>query len=270
MAGGKGKLTYAGQPLPSWTSPMAGWVEKYIDPHDLWEFAFRTIPGARLQYMTFLPWLHQKPIRVGRLFWPFGATRWAVGHFIISDSALALVRPLCYPAGASVAQPLLLDDGTTTITAQMYMLPPRRLTFSRRSDWVTGDTLEDLYLLTLVDQRFWWWGANAGNITIEPDVTTWVGLYDLISTALGTVIDAEVVDSDYFFPAFAPGFSTSYESIPVLLDAVSLNCGQRIVAGFDGSIYAFNLNTSIAIRDANAVLKPNAVAGGPFNMDAVI
>src|SRR5262245_64049547 len=112
---------------------VAQWVEHNVSPREVYEFAYRSAwPGPNLAGLTFQPWVPTRPVRPGTLFWPVGASRWAVGHFIATGAQVDAILPLAY-GNASPWKPtplnLVLDTGrqNQSITASMYLLPPRPL-----------------------------------------------------------------------------------------------------------------------------------------------
>ncbi len=188
---------------------------------DLRDFARRTWPG-RLASLGW-PWLEAetRPM-LNRLVWPQGASRWAMGWFVADDTILAALRPLAYSGGTLNVLPLVLDDGGTSVKAPMYLLPPRP---------IYGVTGEDaLYLLCLVDQRYFWWEKAA----VVSALSSWAGLFSALGTALGLTITVDAIDSAYLTP---PGdFNTQYEYLPPQLDAAARSVGKKVYVGLDGSV----------------------------------
>lgn len=245
-------LTYAGIDLLIPTAEVAAWVEANISVRDVYEFVRRYWPGPRLQGLTFPGMQPDRPIKVNCLWWPVGASRWACGHFIVSEARLAQIRQVVEPSGSTYQPaPLVMTwvDATTNtivdfVSTSLWMLPARPLS------QISG--LNGHYLISLVDDRFWWWQANTGDVTVTEPTTTWVELYETLGTALDESIDADPVSANYGTPAST--LSTKYEDVPPVLDAVAYNCGQRIVRGLDGAIYATNVLTAEADVAANLSL----------------
>jgi hypothetical protein len=109
----------------------------------------------------------------------------------------------------------------------MFALPLRKITAS-------GDT----YLLTLVDQRFFWWGADTGNLSVNEGTTTWADLVSDLASQLGISITQDSVSGDYYTPADTAG--VKYEPVPPWLDAILFACGQRLTCDLDGTVFASN------------------------------
>src|SRR6185437_10805426 len=224
---------------------------------DLFDFTHLTYPG---QSIAALGWPSQPRTRkpkVGSLYWPLGASRWAVGMFVVTNNELAPIRQAVYQTpGTPTPQPSVLNDGKRSLTTSLYMLPPRPLT------QITGNN--DAWLLPLVDERYWWW-FKASNITVTPGTTTWTQLYASIATALGITLTVDAIPAAYLKPT--GDFGVGYDSLPLLLDAVARSVGQRIVRDFAGGVRAWNVAASqaqVAVNFSTASL----IAGGAMDLVA--
>ncbi len=240
----------------------AAWIAEHIAVEELYEFAYRAWPGGNLTKLTFPAQMVRRPVRVGSLWWPTGASRWAVGHFLCGAADLATLLPLAYDSEAPYvpqALELLLDDGRPDaaglVSAWLYLLPPRPLTNVPGADG-------PLWLLTLVDERFYWWWQHSGLITLTAGTSTWDDLYTTLATQLGTTIDHDPVDADYFKPHAYSQLAAAYENVPMLLDAVAYNCGQRLTRTPDGLVRAINAGTAQQQRDANLAAAGDYVEAG--------
>lgn len=207
--------------------------------------------------------LRRRGLRLGSLWWPSGASRWAMFHGLATDNDLAAIRnnlkntgyqsedsegALLYGPGQLVLSEENQQFKTVgKITATMFMLPARPL-FD-----ITGQN--GLNLLTLVDDRFGWWFRDSGNITVVDGETTWGDLFDQIAIALGVDInydvdpDTDAIPETYLYPGH--GLAAQYEQTPLLLDAVAYNVGQRIVVELDGSVYSFTATSSYDMMQDN-------------------
>lgn len=227
-------ITYAGQYLASPTSEIAAWVGANIPPDEVFPFAPRYSPSLGLASVPFRAHLPPGPVRVGRLHYPWGASRFAVGHFLVDSGTLGAIRAYCQNDSASYrAAPLVLDGGDgVSITTDLWMLPARPLAQINNEP--------GLWLLTLVDERYFWW-LTAASVSAQ---STWALLYAAIGTALGVTIEAETVASAYLTPPAE--LAGSYPALPLLLDAVATSVGHRIVRLWDGTIKAQSATTARA------------------------
>jgi hypothetical protein len=181
------------------------------------------------------PW----PCELNVLYWPAGASRWACGWFAADDAAVTAARAL--EAGVGDFE---FDDGVTTVTTSLLCLPPIP------AERVRVD-IPGLYILPLVDARYYWWQEQAP-VEVDPGVTTWAQLYAAIATALGTSITVDAVHADYLFPS--PSLGQSRGPLPPLLDLVAQSCGQRIVRALNGNVRAMSAQDSLDQHLSNLLL----------------
>ncbi len=230
------------------TAEAAAWARSAISPADAWpEFVHRTGANKDLAHLPCWPWV-QRPVELGRLSWPAGAGRWACGHWLADTDTLADIRAAGAPGSAL---PLVIDDGTRSITTSLYLLPPRPLALCG------GDPA--LYLLTLVDDRFFWhWRTSA--VAVTGGTTTWAQLFAGVASALGITVTPDAIDADYLKPA--PQFTSYYEDLPTLLDAAAASVGQRIVRRLDGTVLSQGGANGLAQGLANLAAGYPKLAGG--------
>ena len=242
------------------------WLAKHIPPSEIYEFADRsTWPGKNQTGASWGAWLQQRPVEVGRLFWPTGASRWAVGHFLATGKMLEQIRDKAYgkaqlPAGEARQPPVALDLVMSSskrrgkrIVAKMYMLPPRPLVK------MAGDPSLGLHLLTLVDQRYFWWHRHTGDLDITEQML-WEDLISELFTSAG-VSDYGVMlpHADYLYPFNKrPLMKAKYETLPLLLDTAAYCCGCRVINNLSGKAETVSLEDDAAAtegavkrRDAN-------------------
>jgi hypothetical protein len=199
-------------------------------------------PGWNLGALTGVngyPW--GKAFKLNRLYWPSRASRWAYGHFLCNSDSVATISADAFPQGQPYQQLLFSignpesNQGTInageTFNAMMYMLPPTPLSGIRG---LTGMT-QSLYLITLVDERYFWWWQNFGNQTIS-STTTWMSLLTIIQGILNagnpTPTPAWTIDpinSAYLGPS-VQAYSIPYEPLPQIIDSICDNIGMRFVA----------------------------------------
>lgn len=206
-------------------------------------------------------------VRIGEWYYPVGASRWSVFRGLATSSQVRAMLAATYqpdnptppqwtvgssaPARAfagsipalfsMTAQPLNpVSELGYTIETSMYMLPPRPL----------GETLgsEGLFLITLVDERFFWaYAPTSAFMTVIPSLSTWTGYVENLAMALGVAI---TFSSSPPIPEFlAQGFSgpqytgpepdsqlwINMENCAVLLDAVAYNLGCKVVRNLNGT-----------------------------------
>ncbi len=245
-------ISYGGIPLSEPGGDLLLWAEANVQPHNLYEFTETSWPGPGREGW---PWQHMRMplVRFNTLSWPVGAARWAVGHFFASESQIAAIRTVLYQNYRAL--PLVFSDGANSITTSLWMLPAHPL-----STAVSGG---GWFLLTLVDDRFFWW-QRACDVMITEGTTTWANLYAQIGACLGSSVVADPIAVEYLKP---PASLTSvYSYMPLLLDAVATSVGQRVVRTLSGQLLAQNPTTALTQVQAQLALSYPKHAGGPYSL----
>lgn len=233
---------YAGVKLPLWTPQCdADVAAAGVSLDRLQQFALYPDTDS-LNGLPLPPRLLAPPPKGGTLWWPTAASQWARAHFLVDTATLASIRSqLVTDAGGAnagyVAADLVLDDGTggTAITTAMHLLPPLPLCGA-----------EALYLLTLVDERYYWWFRPTVDLSA---VTTWSGLYSALGTGIGSSITVDGSLGSFAAP------STRWQTLggaplPLLLDSAAWCTGRRVVREFDGTVRATDYATAKAAAAA--------------------
>jgi hypothetical protein len=256
-------LTYGGVPL-ALPAP-----EVLID-----RAAFGELDGVHRPFWTGLTRdphdLDYAPIRtpeLNRLYWPRMASRFAVGYFLANEAQMAAIRSQAITGDSRgvIALPFVGSDGNGVIETDLYLIGEARPLYQ----WDTNPDAvaspgENLYVLTLVDERYWWMSKTA-QIAVTSQ-QSWETLYAAIATALGISITVDTIPAAYLSPA--QELTSKYHYLPPLLDAVAYSCGQRIIRTLDGSVIAQNASSAQA---ANTILyneyAGNYTGGGVFRFD---
>lgn len=247
------------QPLPA----HAAWVADHWRPHEVYEFADPSWPGnlARAAWGYQMPRANAlRPVKLGSLYWPWGACRWACGHFAVTEAKLNQIRAYAYEQpGGYRALEFTIGDGVTphALATNLWVLPARPL--------MTAVAGERLHLMTLVDDRYFWW-QRAAEVVVTQGTTTWSQLFADIGTALGVTISPDPISAAYLKPA--GDLTSRYQYLPMLLDAVAAAVGQRIVRKYNGAVVAQGAATALASADSQPAYGYAKVAGGTFDLRA--
>ena len=254
-------ISYAGIPLLHDTEALRMWIAANADP--MW-----AQDAAPPDLRTRTLWLSgpRRPAQDARvelnvLKYPWGASRFAVGHFLASYRQLALIRPQVYSgANGYQACPLVMSDGTNTLTTPLWMLPPRPLT---GIPGVSGQA----WLLTLVDSR-WFWPYVANAYTVVGGSTTWAYLLGVIEGVLGETITWDTIPSAYVYPD--PILSSYYDSWPQTFDAVCASIGMRLVRNLDGTFRVSSTATAKATVASNLANRYPVRSGGALALTLAV
>ncbi len=269
--------SYAGVNLLQSTPQIADWVARTIPLSDVIEFQC----AARLNKLDIrLPYeaAPLRPIKLGSLFWPVGGSRFACAHFLVTEAQLTIIRAA---GGGTSAQPFVMTDGINTITTNLFLLPPRPLCQQPQDQpHFTAYTLpaadfKQHYLLTLVDERYFWGDRGAAiTVTEDPDeltedtvgesiesCATWLELFSAIGTGLRITLTPDTINSAYLRP---PASLSAYqENLAILLDVCAWSVGHRVVRNFDGTVVTQSATTAQAqVATQLAANVTNRLAGG--------
>jgi hypothetical protein len=237
-------LTFGSIPLVLPTEEVLAWVAANISQKDIPIFTRRAFPGANLTKLTFPTGFYpMTPIRLNRLYWYTGASRWGYGHFLCDKNQLQQIQTLAMGSNCQQMNALTLtisDGNGGTISPQMY------LGYETPLSGIRG--VNGMYMITLVDARYYWWWVSTPDFAIDSG-TVWDDLYADCQGKLGQAISRDPVDPDYYQPS--PSLNLQYEAFPLVLDAIAYNCGQRITLDFGGKIRAINYANSQTAFTAN-------------------
>ena len=184
-------------------------------------------------------------IKINQLIWPTGAARWARGYFLFDTPGKDEIESVT--SCGSTAAELHVETPETGIFLKAALFPLAPVKISSAGD-------PALWLIPLVDERFWW--QFKSHTDTDYDLTnTWTNAYQELATQLGIVINADGVPAAYKSPD--PGEFSRYSDNPaVILDAVAHSVGHRIIRDFDGTVYAYGwanskLRVTSSIDDAD-------------------
>lgn len=173
------------------------------------------------------------PPRINQLVIPTGSTRWSYCLLLADDD----IKERIYTACSNGSKSMNLIFGTPitgreekehAITLTVKVLPPRRL--SPKSD---DESLNNLWILPVVDERYAWQFAHTGDLsgTIAASETDYAipnNAVDILLDQLGvTYLNVGVNDAyDDIKPSCLS--KNDYENLPIVLDSILAHFGQRL------------------------------------------
>ena len=226
-------------------------IQKIIPLHYLQDFALPgEFPGRNLNALarqfqaTTLP---SPDVHLYDWYYPTGASRWSVFRGLATSS---MAQAMLAATGGSTPQtfvmfanPLSPDNPnyqsqSYMISSPMYMLPPRPL-------GELGGSFDGLYLITLVDERFYW-QFNPTSVNVNSN-STWASIVQQLAESLNVTINFSTFPSVYTsHPCIDSQFWTNQESAAVILDALAYNLGTVVVRSLDGS---YTLQTPLSSQE---------------------
>jgi len=222
------QVTFADIPLamPDHDHEWNRWYDRYLSAKDLQLFApafnlvdgrLRTqapngnAPGPRVPNFPSMPRL-----KVNSLYIPTGASRWSVGLFLASNTQATEIVTALRNSGSTSGSVKIAreeDNGTNT-EYTLHLLQVRRLS-------------EDLRLLILVDERYFWQFRSVEDLDYSPD-NPWSGLIDALSTTLGKTIDYGTLP-DAYLAVDNYSVASQYDNLAAALDSVAGSIQRRVV-----------------------------------------
>lgn len=203
-------------------------------------------------------WPEPPPVELNTLYWPTGASRWAQGWFLASGTRLGQILETLgtgFPASGLLTITCDREETDAVVAARMFMLSPRPLFVTASA---VGDTL---WLLPLVDVRYFWQYKTAGAIEVD-ESTTWESLITTIGTALGVTISGSAIPAALGRPD-EQEWDRPHENAALLLDAAAQTAGLRIVRQFSGAVQAWSYEDSQASFDGQILTVPRwSLCGG--------
>jgi hypothetical protein len=264
--------SFAGVPFRMPTKAVIDMVER----HSLLDDHIETMAptGRALQALARRKWPTRRP-RLGEFFMPIGMARCATFYGLMTGVDLEKVAKLIflpnsvsYPPIGTVVSPYFSTlrikcdglEGTQYITHPMAMLPPRRI-----AD--TSDLDGGLYLVTLVDDRWWLRSNDTGSLV--PSIggsTTWPLLFSYIEFYLGTTLAGypDPAASAYGQPEPDSAMYMTGEPAHIALDAVAANVGGFMYANPNSPHgYKFrSWNDALTSTQLARVAHEDRIAGG--------
>lgn len=201
-------------------------------------------------------------INIGDYYYPNTASRFSIFRGLATSSMVKAM--LAATGGTNPATFVMKCVPSTAVSAsdysvstQMFMLPPQSLAEH-------GGQFDGLYLVELVDERFYFQGTP---VTLGAhQLTTWQDLLDSIALELNITISPPSIPIAYTQPEPDSQIWTNYESAAFLLDAVAFNLGMVVVRNMDATYRLLDPTTSRSLVDINRgnASKVIRVAGGDF------
>lgn len=237
-------ISYAGVPLLLPTAELVEYFDQYMPlshilpagpNHNFYGTWRQKSSGPTPRGIPLINWPEPPKLKVNQIYWPTGASRWAVGLFLINTEQYQAIfnqaRPLIQGSSESSGM-LFLSNGTNATELKMWALEPRGL--HSRQGFVIP---EDLFILPLVDQRYWWqfrntsWDKEFNPAIDEPP--TWEEFFHAIEDDLGLTLDIPgSLDEGYGKPD-PYTLCSMHDNPAVLLDVAAASVGRRVICQGD-------------------------------------
>lgn len=278
-------LKLANTPLSLVDWEVESRINRWLSMDRIRPFLGRSWPGPGSSFLT-VPTGYREwppPLRLNRMWWPNGASRWACGAFVVDNSLGYATRIHDAAFGQDGTQinavPLFMDspDAYTGISDEsleiqkmyvMAIIPIKRVLKTDGSDGVTNG----LYLFIVADERIFWWDIPTPDFGISEGAgKTWRNVIDSCQGALGTTIETSTIPSEYLAPSRA--LNLTGQPIPPVIDAIATNIGMRFIASYDRVYRMKNFEDSLNDYTQNLDQYParssKIIAGGERFMETL-
>lgn len=261
------RLTFAGVKLgfPDADGTIQEWIDRYRPLDDVFAVAQ---PASRVDgrsreqghwpHAVGLPtfnWQQLPPRwRINSLWWPTGASRFAIGLFLTNlTGANQIKQEIGSDGSGMLVMAEGVGDNEHKLELPMFCLPPRPL-------GAVGESTDPLVLIPLVDRRYFWQWSQCGQMFFSP-TSTWENVTAVIVEGLGAEVTLPAPEG-YDGPDWS-GFNLDRENAALVLDGYAASVGQRFVATLDGSYQCQRADVAAPLAQDN-LDAATIVAGGEF------
>src|ERR1700761_3055466 len=194
----------------------------------------------------------QDPVHINTWYYPNSASRWSIFRGLATEQMYqqmlnqsdeqnqADLEMMCVPIGPTNPNPQADIEG---ISSSMYL-------FLGRPIAKTKTQYDGLYLLTFVDERYFFQGTPAPELTINQN-TTWEDIINVCIAALGITLVMPNIPAAYGQPEPDSQLWSQYENASTLLDAIALNLGMVVTRGLDGTYQMVSPLESQSLVESN-------------------
>jgi hypothetical protein len=257
-------LTFAGVDLSPRTPQIAAlmsrwWVE---EAPSLFTYTGHDLDG--FHHLPIPPRPSVDPPRLNTLIWPTGANEWASFYALVGGTQAAAIEAAVGPS-APTHKPLVISDTVngTSISTEMFMLGFRPV-FTQFTD-------KQLWLLQLVDERYFWYTQPLNYAFTAGD--SWTSLLKALVAATGTtggVPTVPAIPAVYKTPS-PIRWSNYGKPLPLLIDAAAETVGLRFVRNLDGTNVYYNAVDAGVLEAAQFSANQSALAmGGQVRVNELV
>lgn len=252
-------LSFAGTSLNVWSDVAETWANQTLELSDWFPANLNDDTYRQLSYLPLPPFEPDEgPAEVGKLHWPRYASRWSTAFYPVDKTRLDAIRSAVGPT--NTPQLLFIGNGTSgteLVQATMYMLPPRPISAVQTTEY--GG---DLWVLPLVDQRYWWWYKLFSTDSFVQSLT-WDAFLNNIAQCLGVTFYGDTtIEASYGFPT---NRWANIKNAPacLILDAVMETLQRRVHVKFNGEVWITRPETAQTAQTvAYNTFRSKIVAGG--------
>jgi hypothetical protein len=265
------------------TPELQEWIARYADPRLACPWTGRSWPGFGLAGIAWAQhWQPESHVMINRVIWPAHASNFARAFFLMSAEQANEAAIIAYGENGDENNAVTLyvdspggeNHTNENVSTAMYMLSPKPLSAMIPTQGIPQDDTTDIdtnnvYLIVLVDERYYWWDCPFGYTSISDPGQDWT---DLLGSATGAVtayydftLRSATVNTAYL--AAGPSFNVSYWPAPPVVDAIARNVGMVVTRQYDGTVDLMDTATANSryVTDfANNPLRTSVSGGSLF------
>lgn len=197
--------------------------------------------------------------RIGEFYYPSTAAKWSVFRGLATSTQLKRMM-VATNNGASAASFVIQSKPLGAVGTTNYRVSTPMRILAPRCVGETIGTVDGLYLITLVDERFYFQGTSASlNLTAGE---SWASVVTRIAAVLGITVSFPDLPAVYERPEADSQLWTFRENAALLLDAVANNLGCVVVRDLSGNYGLMRHETSAATAALNRTGLKARTAGG--------
>lgn len=250
-------LTFAGIDLllPDEDSDLAEFLRLHLDLNRMLRQLAPATNARAVDVSPMVPivrYPEQPGVEINRLWWPTGASRWGTFYAIVDGKRAEEIEKICWGENKDANTPqtlemhwndplendgngLAVEEGQHEFHCEMFLLQSIPLSGYAIGENTTNESYRSLYLLALVDPRYYWQGKMTGKMEY---IDSWTELFDSLAGALqlspsntsAPFTYATAGTPNTAFGAPSPLLSQSFRPAAPLLDAALESVGYRLVA----------------------------------------
>jgi len=164
---------------------------------------------------------------------------------------------------------LQIGTGTAVVNCKMYMLPPipiARMPYNRSKS--VACAYEGLWLITLVDDRFWWNMRATDSDTIAS--TTWNGMFSALMSKIGGV-GADIETSSPYGNMPKELYNCNWQpQMAQIFDCYLYQTQKRLIKNYNGTYSIVGPAMAKSLVAVNSIGEFNVVAGGGLRMSPLV
>jgi len=178
--------------------------------------------------------------KINQIVVPTGATRWSYGLFLANTSMKNAILAEGNQSGNGLRVQFSTEDsfrpeveplgGRPAISFSLYLYPLNARPLSPRFDVgdVSGNAVQDLWLIPMVDRRYWWQFKTVGSLSSEAiaDSSELFAYFEQVSECFFKIVGLSTAYADYLPDILA---ENDHENLALAIESTCWHYGLQLV-----------------------------------------